>query len=112
MSRWLIAFVFAVLLPCYGLAAVAPTVSFSSQDEQQSHGRGTVQQVLADSSALSDASCEEPAHVQVENPADTAELVEGPARIDALGVRPASPSQLKLTELAPPFLATPKRPPR
>jgi hypothetical protein len=99
MPRWLIAFIVAFVLPCYGLAAVADTIAPASQAVH----------APADAAPVSD---EAATAMQADAVTDGAELFDNALLVHAAVATSAAPPQAVALVRDEPFLDGPKRPPR
>lgn len=114
MPRWLVAFILAIVLPCYGFAALGQPMTLVEQDGQGVHAQtlGDVHHPDEDGSFPGDRSDDGPAQVQADNVLDIPELFDGPRCPTVAATASTSPKRLGLSALAPPFIEGLRRPPR
>lgn len=113
MPRWLVAFILAIVLPGYGLAALGQPMT-ATQDGPGAHAlvSGDAHPTHEDGSSWGGGCGDEPAQVHVDNLLDIPELFDAP-RCPALpATASAQPRRLGPSAFAPPFLEGLRRPPR
>jgi hypothetical protein len=114
MSRWLVAFIVAVLIPCYGFAAVGKSVALVADETghalahyaEQGHHHDD------DGAMHSDGSVESALHLHGDDWVTTPVLVVQGLTLQFPTPTEAAPPQVGSQASPPPFIEGPIRPPR
>mgnify|MGYP003375070388 FL=1 len=114
MPRWLVALVLAVLVPCYGFAAVGQSVAavLGGQEHMGAHLADEPHHHHDDGSVHADASDEAVQHLHVDDCVGHAALIVGDIALDVLHLASHAPSVGGESPPPGPFLEGLKRPPR
>jgi hypothetical protein len=114
MPRWLVALIVALLIPCYGFAAVGKSVALVIDDTGHAlaHYADEAHHHDDDGTMHADDSDESVAHPHGDDWVSTPGLVVQSMAVTFLAPADAAPKRVSSSATSPPFLEGPIRPPR